>query len=35
MPTYAVMKRFGPSPMSVGGGDDLAKVPRAAYESLS
>lgn len=35
MPTYAVLKRLGPSEMSVGGGDDLANALRIAYEALS
>jgi uncharacterized Zn finger protein len=34
MPTYAVLKRLGPSEMSVGGNDDLANALRLAYEAL-
>jgi hypothetical protein len=35
MPTYAVLKRLGPSEMSVGGNDDLANALRIAYEALA
>jgi hypothetical protein len=34
MPTYAVLKRLGPSEMSVGGSEDLANALRIAYEAL-
>jgi DNA-binding IscR family transcriptional regulator len=34
MPRYAVLKRLGPSHLSVGGNDDLANALRAAYEAL-
>jgi hypothetical protein len=34
MPTYAVLKRLGPSEMYVGGNDDLANALRIAYETL-
>lgn len=34
MPTYAVLKRLGPSEMSVGGNEDLANALRIAYEAL-
>ena len=34
MPTYAVLKRLGPSGLSVGGGEDLANALRPAYEAL-
>jgi hypothetical protein len=34
MPTYAVLKRLGPSEMSVGGTEDLANALRIAYEAL-
>jgi hypothetical protein len=34
MPTYAVLKRLGPSEMSVGGNDDLANALRLAYEAV-
>lgn len=34
MPTYAVLKRLGPSELSVGGNDDLANALRIAYEAL-
>jgi hypothetical protein len=34
MPTYAVLKRLGPSEMYVGGNDDLATALRVAYEAL-
>jgi hypothetical protein len=34
MPTYAVLKRLGPSELHVGGNDDLATVLRVAYEAL-
>jgi uncharacterized Zn finger protein len=35
MPTYAVLKRLGPSEMSVGGNDDFANALRLAYESFA
>jgi hypothetical protein len=35
MPTYAVLKRLGPSELSVGGNDDLANALRVAYETLT
>jgi hypothetical protein len=35
MPTYAVLKRLGPSQMPVGGDDDLANALRVAYEALA
>jgi hypothetical protein len=34
MPTYAVLKRLGPSEMFVGGNDDLANALRVGYEAL-
>jgi hypothetical protein len=34
MPTYAVLKRLGPSEMPVGGNEDLANALRIAYEAL-
>jgi hypothetical protein len=34
MPTYAVLKRLGPSEMSVGGNEDLASALRIAYEAF-
>jgi hypothetical protein len=34
MPTYAVLKRLGPSQLSVGGNDDLGNALRIAYEAL-
>lgn len=34
MPTYAVLKRLGPSETSVGGNGDLANALRIAYEAL-
>jgi len=34
MPAYAVLKRLGPSELSVGGNDDLANALRVAYEAL-
>jgi uncharacterized Zn finger protein len=34
MPTFAVLKRLGPSEMSVGGNGDLANALRIAYEVL-
>jgi uncharacterized Zn finger protein len=34
MPRYAVLKRLGPSELSVGGNDDLANALRVAYEAL-
>jgi hypothetical protein len=34
MPTYAVLKRLGPSEMYIGGNDDLANTLRIAYEAL-
>jgi hypothetical protein len=34
MPVYAVLKRLGPSEMSVGGNDDLANALRIAYEAF-
>jgi uncharacterized Zn finger protein len=34
MPTYAVLKRLGPSELPVGGDDDLANALRIAYEAL-
>jgi hypothetical protein len=33
-PTYAVLKRLGPSEMAVGGNDDFAHALRVAYEAL-
>jgi hypothetical protein len=35
MPTYAVLKRLGPSEASVGGNEDLAHALRVAYEALA
>jgi hypothetical protein len=35
MPTYAVLKRLGPSELYVGGNDDLANALRVAYETLT
>jgi hypothetical protein len=35
MPTYAVLKRLGPSEMYVGGNEDLANAMRIAYEALA
>jgi hypothetical protein len=35
MPTYAVLKRLGPSEMSVGGNEDLVNALWAAYETLT
>jgi hypothetical protein len=35
MPTYAVLKRLGPSELSVGGNEDLANALRVAYETFS
>jgi hypothetical protein len=34
MPTYAVLKRLGPSGLSVGGNDDLGNALRIAYEAF-
>jgi hypothetical protein len=34
MPPHAVLKRLGPSELSVGGNDDLANALRIAYEAL-
>jgi SWIM zinc finger len=34
MPTFAVLKRLGPSELHVGGNDDLANALRAAYEAF-
>jgi hypothetical protein len=34
MPTYAVLKRLGPSELFVGGNEDLANALRIAYEAL-
>jgi hypothetical protein len=34
MPTYAVLKRLGPSELSIGGNEDLANALRLAYEAL-
>jgi hypothetical protein len=34
MPTYAVLKRLGPSELSVGRNEDLANALRIAYETL-
>jgi hypothetical protein len=34
MPTYAVLKRLGPSELSLGGNEDLANALRIAYEAL-
>lgn len=34
LPTHAVLKRLGPSGMSVGGNEDLADALRAAYRTL-
>jgi hypothetical protein len=34
MPTYSVLKRLGPSELSVGGNEDLASALRPAYEAL-
>ncbi len=34
MPTYAVLKRLGPSEMYVGGNDDFARALRSAYDAL-
>jgi hypothetical protein len=34
MPTYAVLKRLGPSELSLGGDEDLANALRIAYEAL-
>ncbi len=34
MPTYAVLKRLGPSEMYVGGNEDLANALRRAYDAL-
>jgi uncharacterized Zn finger protein len=34
MPTYAVLKRLGPSEMYVGGSEDLADALRAAYQAF-
>jgi uncharacterized Zn finger protein len=34
MPTYAVLKRLGPSELFVGGNEDLAIVLRVAYASV-
>jgi hypothetical protein len=34
MPTYAVLKRLGPSEMYVGGNEDLASALRIAYEAI-
>jgi len=34
MPTYAVLKRLGPSEMYVGGNEDLANALRIAFEAL-
>jgi hypothetical protein len=33
-PTYSVLKRLGPSDLSVGGNEDLASALRPAYEAL-
>jgi hypothetical protein len=35
MPTYAVLKRLGPSELSVAGNEDLANALRVAYETFS
>jgi hypothetical protein len=35
MPTYAVLKRLGPSEMPVGGNEDLAEALRAAYQAFA
>jgi hypothetical protein len=35
MPTYAVLKRLGPSETVVGGNEDLANALRIAYEALT
>ena len=35
MPSYAVLKRLGPSEMAVGGNDDLAGALRVAYQALT
>jgi uncharacterized Zn finger protein len=35
MPTYAVLRRLGPSEMQVGGNEDLAAALRIAYESFA
>jgi hypothetical protein len=35
MPTYAVLKRLGPSEMFVGGNEDLAKALRIAYDAFA
>ena len=35
MPTYAVLKRLGPSRLPVGGEDDLGNALRIAYEALA
>jgi hypothetical protein len=34
MPTYAVLKRLGPSEMYVGGNEDIANALRIAYDAL-
>jgi uncharacterized Zn finger protein len=34
MPTHAVLKRLGPSDLSVGGNEDLANALRMAYENF-
>lgn len=34
MPTYAVLKRLGPSELFVGGNEELANALRVAYETL-
>ena len=34
MPTHSVLKRLGPSEMSVGGNEDLADALRAAYQEF-
>jgi hypothetical protein len=34
MPTYAVLKRLGPSELSLGGSEDLANALRIAYDAL-
>jgi hypothetical protein len=34
MPSYAVLKRLGPSELALGGNEDLTHALRAAYEAL-
>ena len=34
MPTYAVLKRLGPSELYIGGNEDLTTALRIAYEAL-